>query len=57
MLNKLRGFTNTKLAGVLIAIIIIPFVLMLQPLTSLYGYSYIKKFKNLNKNETRFFVF
>tara|TARA_B100000686_G_C16763990_1_gene960583 strand:+ start:59 stop:1480 length:1422 start_codon:yes stop_codon:yes gene_type:complete len=26
MLNKLRGFTNTKLAGVLIAIIIIPFV-------------------------------
>ena len=26
MLNKLRGFSNTKLAGVLIAIIIIPFV-------------------------------
>ena len=26
MLNKLRGFTNTKLAGVLIGIIIIPFV-------------------------------
>ncbi len=36
---------------------IIPFVLMLQPLTSLYGYIYIKKFKNLNKNERRFFVF
>ena len=26
MLNKLRGFSNTKLAGVLIAIIIVPFV-------------------------------
>ena len=26
MLNKLRGFSNTKLAGVLITIIIIPFV-------------------------------
>ena len=26
MLNKLRGFSNTKLAGVLVAIIIIPFV-------------------------------
>ena len=26
MLNKLRGFTKTKLAGVLIGIIIIPFV-------------------------------
>ena len=26
MLNKLRGFSNTKLASVLIAIIIIPFV-------------------------------
>ena len=26
MLNKLRGFSNTKLAGVLVAIIIVPFV-------------------------------
>ena len=26
MLNKLRSFSNTKLAGVLIAIIIVPFV-------------------------------
>ena len=26
MLNKLRGFSNTKMASVLIAIIIIPFV-------------------------------
>ena len=26
MLNKLRGFSNTKLAGVFIAIIIVPFV-------------------------------
>ena len=26
MLNKLRNFSNTKLAGVLIAIIIVPFV-------------------------------
>ncbi len=26
MLNKLRGFSNTKLAGVLIGIIVIPFV-------------------------------
>ena len=26
MLNKLRGFSNTKLAGVLITIIIVPFV-------------------------------
>ena len=26
MLSKLRGFSNTKLAGVLIAIIIVPFV-------------------------------
>ena len=26
MLGKLRGFTNSKLAGVLVAIIIVPFV-------------------------------
>ena len=36
---------------------LIPLTLILQPLTSLYGYGYITKYKNLTKNETRFFVF